>query len=177
MRNCFLAAAALGATVLSAGAFGQVEHTPIDATPYNISVKGSIFLPIADNLEHVDNMFAGLGLEYLFPTQIIRGSETFLEADFLLRTTASSNVTIIPLTINQRFYTNGGIFGGGHTYFYLGGGVTWIDPHGQAKLTGHAGLGTDIGPKTFVEAAFYFSEQDQNGLRNTGVALSLGYRF
>ena len=177
MRNSFLAAAALGATVLSAGAFAQVTHTPVDATPYNISIKGIVYFPIDENLRSIDNMFGGAGLEYVFPTQLIRGSETFMEVDALLRTTASGNATIFPLTINQRFYTTGGIGRGGRTFFYLGAGVSWIDPRGQAKLTGHAGIGTDIGPRTFVEAALYFAEQDKNGLRNSGVGLSIGYRF
>ncbi|HVT12651.1 MAG TPA: hypothetical protein VHE55_10320 [Fimbriimonadaceae bacterium] len=181
MRNSFLAAATLGAAVLSASAFCQVVHTAVDATPYNISLKGSVYWPIDDNLRHVDHMFAGAGLEYLFPTQLIRGSETFMELDALLHTTASSNLTILPLTINQRFYSKPGssLFGhNGRSYFYLGGGVTWFDPRGAAKLTFHGGIGSDLGPRTFLEAAIYISEQDSNmGLRNSGVIASLGYRF
>ena len=51
MRNSFLAAAALGATVLIASAIGQVTHTPIDATPYYITISklsfGSATKPVA----------------------------------------------------------------------------------------------------------------------------------
>ncbi len=180
MRNSFLAAITLGATVLSASAFSQVVHTPVDATPYNISIKGSLYWPIDDNLRNVDKLFAGGGIEYLFPVQLIRGSETYMEFDFFLRTTASSNVTAFPLTINQRFYGGpaSSPFGhNGRSFFFVGGGVSWIDPRGQAKLTAHGGVGTEIGPRIFLEGALFVSEQDNNGLRNTGASFSLGYRF
>lgn len=180
MRNSFLAAITLGATVLSASAFSQVGHEKIDATPYNISFKAGLFLPIDSNLRSVDSWFGGIGGEYVFPTQLIRGSETFLEVDAFLHTTASSNVTVFPLTLNQRFYSKEGssFFGhNGRSYFYLGGGVTWIDPHGSAKLTGHAGIGTELGPKTFLEGSIFFADADSNGLRNTGAFFAIGYRF
>jgi hypothetical protein len=180
MRKSFVAAITLGATVLSASAFAQVEHGGTDAYPYSLSLKGSFYLPIQDNLRDVDNWFAGGSLEYLFPTQLIRGSETFLEVGAYVHTTASSNVTIFPVTLNQRFWGKPGssLFGrDGRSYFYVGGGVTWIEPRAAAKLTAHVGAGTDIGPKTFLEAALYFAEQDNNGLRNTGAVFSIGYRF
>jgi hypothetical protein len=180
MRNSFLAATALGATVLSANAFGQVTYHPIDATPYNMSVKAGLYWPIDDNLRNVDKMFFSLGAEYVFPTQLIRNSETFLEVDAIFHTTSSSNITLFPVTINQRFSGGPGssIFGHtGRSYFYVGGGVTWIDPRGQAKLTLHGGLGSDIGPHAFAEAALFISEQDTHALRNTGVQVTVGYRF
>jgi hypothetical protein len=180
MRNSFLAATALGATVLSASAFGQVSHTPVDATPYNMSFKGTLYLPIDDALRDIDNWFIGGGLEYLFPTQIIRGSETFLELDAFLHTTSSSNLTIIPLTINQRFWGKPGssLFGGtGRTFFYVGVGATWFDPFGQAKLTGHFGIGSELGPRTYTEASLFVAESDNRGFRNTGLTFSIGYRF
>ena len=180
MRNSFLAAAALGATVLSASAFGQGTYTPVDATPYNISFKLGAFLPIDSALRDVDNWFLGGTLEYLFPTQLIRGSETFLEAGAFLHTTASSNITLIPVTINQRFWGGPGssLFGhNGRSYFFLGAGVTWIDPRGQAKLTFHGGVGSDLGPRTFLEGSLYVAEQDAHGLRATGAVFSIGYRF
>lgn len=178
MRKSFLAAAVLGATVLSANALGQLTRTPIDATPYNISIKGGVFFPIDSNLRDVDNLFGGVGIEYLFPTQLISGSETFMELDWLFHTTAGDNLNGFPLTINQRFNMKGGLFGKGASYFYVGAGVTWFDPHGAAKFTGHVGVGTDIGPKVFVDAGLFFSEEDKNlGLRNTGLLMALGYRF
>jgi len=180
MRNSFLAATALGVTVLSASAFGQVVHTPVDATPYNISIKASLYWPLDSNLQHVDHLFGGGGLEYLFPTQIIKGSETYMEFDALLHTTASSNVSVFPLTINQRFYGGPGssLFGrDGRSFFFLGGGFSWIDPKGQAKLTFHGGFGADLGPKVFTEAGLFLSDADSSGLRNSGVMLSIGYRF
>lgn len=180
MRNSFLAAITLGATVLSASAFAQVEHGGTDAYPYSLSIKGSFYLPLQDNLRDVDNWFAGASLEYLFPTQLIRGSETFMELGAYLHTTASSNVNIFPLTINQRFWSKpgSGIFGGDNrSYFFVGAGVTWIEPKGQAKLTGRLGVGSHIGPKTFVELSVFHSEQDDKGLRNSGALFSIGYRF
>ena len=180
MRNSFLATATLGATVLSASAFCQVTHQPVDATPYNISIKAGLYWPIDSNLRSVDSMFAGGGIEYLLPVQLIKQSETYFELDALLHTTASSNITIFPLTINQRFWggPGSGLIGHeGRSYFALGGGVTWIDPKGQAKLTLHGAVGTDIGPRIFVEGALFISEQDGQGLRNTGALFSIGYRF
>jgi len=178
MRNSFLAAAALGATVLSASAFSQVVHTPVDATPYNVSIKGMIFWPIDDNLRNVDKLFGGGGIEYLFPVQLIRGSETYMEFDALLHTTASSNVSVFPLTINQRFYGGpSSLDRSGRTFLFIGGGFSWIDPKGQAKLTAHGGVGMDIGPRIYTEAALFISDGDNNGLRNTGFSLALGYRF
>ncbi|HTQ10880.1 MAG TPA: hypothetical protein VMI31_12465, partial [Fimbriimonadaceae bacterium] len=131
-------------------------------------------------LQDVDHLFAGAGAEYLFPTQIIPGSETYLELDAFLHTTASSNITVFPLTLNQRFYGGPGssLFGReGRSFFFLGGGVTWIDPRGSAKLTFHGGFGSDIGPRMFTEAALFLSDGESSGLRNTGVSLSIGYRF
>ncbi len=180
MRNSFLAAISLSATVLSASALAQVSHHPIDAHPYNLSIKGSLYLPIDDPLRDLDNWFAGGSLEYLFPTQLIRGSETFLEIGAYVHTTASSNITIIPLTINQRFWGAPGssIFGGmGRSYFYAGLGVTWFAPRGSAELTARLGVGTELGQRTFLDASFFFSEEDPRGIRNTGVTFSVGYRF
>jgi hypothetical protein len=180
MRNSFLATLTLGAAVLSANAFGQVSHTPVDATPYDFSFKAGLYLPIDSNLRNVDNLFGGLGFEYKFPTQLIRGSETFLEVDAIMHTTASSNIILFPATLNQRFYSKEGssMFGhNGRSYFYVGGGVTWIDPHGTSKFTGHVGVGSELGPHTFVEGSIYFADADNSGLRNTGVFFAIGYRY
>jgi hypothetical protein len=180
MRKSFLAAATLGATVLSASAFSQVVHTPVDATPYNISIKGMFYWPTDSNLRNIDTLFGGGGLEYLFPVQLIKGSETYMELDFLTHTTSSSNVNVFPLTINQRFYGKQGsafLTHSGRSFFFLGGGFSWIDPHGQAKLTFHAGVGSELGERIFMELGSYFSDANNAGVRNTGVSLALGYRF
>jgi hypothetical protein len=176
MRNSFLAAITLGATVLSASAFAQVEHGGTDAYPYSLSLKGSFVLPLQDNLRDVDKWFAGASVEYLFPTQLIRGSETFMELGAYIHTTASNNVNIFPLTINQRFWGKPNS-NGNRSYAFVGAGVTWIEPKGSAKITGHVGFGMHIGPKTFVELGLYHAEQDSKGLRNSTALFSIGYRF
>jgi hypothetical protein len=179
MRNSFLATAVLGATVLSASSFAQVTSTAVDAYPYNMSIKGGVFFPLDDNLRSVDNLFGMLGAEYVFPTQLIRGSETFAEFDWIFHTTASSSVNVFPLTLNQRFWSQPGkgLFGTGRTYFFVGAGVTWIEPKGQAKLTFHGGLGAELGARTFIETSLYIGEQDSNLLRNSGIGVNVGYRF
>lgn len=181
MRTSLIALTTLGALVISAGAFGQADRTMIDATPYNISIKGGVYFPIDSNLRDVDSLFGGFGVEYLLPKQLIPGSETFFELDWLFHTTSSGNLNGFPLTINQRFWggPGSGLFGnGGRSYLYAGLGATWFDPRGQARLTFHGGVGTTLGEKTFLEAAAYVAEQDKKlGVRNTGVLVSLGYRF
>lgn len=174
-------AMALAAIGIVSVASAQSDDTRIDATPSYLTVRGGVLFPLDDGLRDASDFWGVIGLDYEFPTQLIRGSTTFLTGEWWLRTSSGDNGNIFPITINQRFYAKGGnrYYPEGRNYFFLGAGVAIIDVGGQSsgKWMIRGGVGTEIGPNILVEASASFSDESKSGARANGVGVTFGYRF
>lgn len=174
-------AMALATIGIVGGAFAQSDDTRIDATPSYLTLRGGIVFPLDDNLRESSDLFFGIGLDYEFQTQLIRGSTTFFSADWWLRTSNGDNGNVFPLAINQKFYTKreSRYYEGGRTYFFVGAGVAVIDVAGSssAKWMIRGGVGMEIGPNLIAEAVGTYSDESSTKVRAAGVGVYVGYRF
>ncbi len=172
---------ALMAVGIVGGAIAQSDDTRIDATPSYLTFRGGILFPLDDNLRKSSDLFAGFGVDYEFPTQLIKGSTTYLSADWWLRTSSGDNGNVFPIAINQRFYGKGGsrFYEGGRNYFFAGLGVAIIDVAGRSssKWMLRGGVGTEIGPNIIAEAVLTLSDESSTNVRANGVGVYLGYKF
>jgi hypothetical protein len=174
-------AMALAAIGIVGGAFAQSSDTRIDATPSYLTVRGGILFPLDDNLREASDLFGAVGLDYEFPTQLIKGSTTFASVDWWFRTSNGDNGNVFPIAISQRFYSKSGnsMYGEGKSYFFIGAGVAIIDVAGKSsgKWMLRGGVGTEIGPNIIAEAVATFSDESSTKVRANGIALFVGYKF
>ena len=174
-------AVALAAVGIVGGAMAQSDSTRIDATPSFLTFRGGLVFPLDNNLREASDLFAGLGVDYEFPTQLIRGSTTYFSADWWLNTSTGDNGNVFPLAVNQRFYGKGGnrFYEEGRNYFFVGLGVAIIDVGGKSsgKWMIRGGVGTEIGPNIIAEGVVTFSDESSTGVRANGIGVYLGYRF
>jgi len=180
MNKTFIttAVAALG---LVGVACAQSSTTQIDATPSNLTLRGGLVLPLDSNLRENSDFYGGLGLDYEFPNQLIRGSSTFASVDWYFKGSTGSNGNVFPLTLTQRFYSNKGnsYYKDGRSYFFVGGGIAIIDVAGKSssKYCLRGGIGTELGPNIIAEASLTFSDKSKTDVRANAVGFYIGYRF
>jgi len=175
-------AAALAAVGIVGGAIAQTDSTRIDATPSFLTFRGGLVFPLDNNLREASDLFAGIGIDYEFPTQLIKGSTTYASVDWWLRASNGSNGNVFPIAINQRFYSKGSgtsMYDEGRTYFFVGAGVAIIDI--ASKSTGkwmvRGGVGAEIGPNVIAEGVITFSDESSTKVRANGIGVYLGYKF
>lgn len=174
MKRFLIGAAALAGMSLSALAPAQVDRIT-DATPYNFSFRGGWVLPIDDKLSDFADSLIGVGVDYVFPKQFLRGSETFFSVDYIFKSTSGQKGSIFPVLLNQRFYSDPSTQMG--TYWLVGIGATVVDIRGtETGFGGRFGLGVRMSEQLFLEGNAFFSE-DVNNVRNVSVGVYLGYRF
>jgi len=160
---------------IATGALAQTSTT-IDAAPTNLCVRGGVFLPIDDDLRNVDDVMFGLGFDIIFDQQYIKGSTTYLSADWVGRTLKGDRGNFFPICINQKFPI--GKKGGFDAYAFGGAGISIVDiVDSDTAFTLRGGLGIDLGPAAFVEGTFYWSDKMNLNPRITGFGVYLGYRF
>ena len=180
MNKTFMttAVAALGIVGV---ACAQSSSTQIDATPSNLTLRGGIVLPLDNHLRDASDLFGGVGLDYEFPSQMIKGSTTYASVDWWFRASNGDNGNVFPLTITQHFYTGHGnsYYKDGRSYFFVGGGIAVIDVGGKssAKFCLRGGLGTELGPNIIAEASLTLSDRSKTDVRANGVGVYIGYRF
>jgi hypothetical protein len=179
--NKKLMAMALAAIGIVGGAFAQSSDTRIDATPSYLTFRGGILFPLDDNLRESSDLFGALGVDYEFPTQLIRGSTTYASLEWWFRTSNGDNGNVFPLAVNQRWYSKSGNgwYPEGRNYFFIGAGVAIIDVAGKSsgKWMLRGGVGTEIGPNIIAEAVLNFSDESSTKVRANGVGLFVGYKF
>jgi hypothetical protein len=173
-------AAALAAVGIVGGAMAQ-QDTKIDATPSYLTFRGGLLFPLDDNLRESSDLFGGIGIDYEFPTQLIRGSLTYASIDWWFRTSNGDNGNVFPIAINQRFYSKGGsqFYDEGRSYFFVGAGVAIIDVAGKStgKWMIRGGVGMEIGPNVIAEGVITFSDESSTKVRANGIGVYLGYKF
>jgi hypothetical protein len=175
MNKALLAA---GAMLGMTGA-AQAQTVQLDATPYGISVRVGLGLPIDSGLTDFSSNLFDFGFEYTLNRSLFGSGETFLSVGFLTRSLNFENGTLWPIHINQRFYGNyrgTGRFGD-RAYTYVGLGVTIIDIRGTStRFSARGGVGLELGEKLYTEAGINLGD-GSSGVRPNFVSLSLGYRF
>ena len=175
-----LIAMALAAIGIVSGAMAQSDDTRIDATPSYLTFRGGLVIPWDDNLREASDLFGGVGIDYEFPTQIVRGATTYFSADWWFRTSNGDNGNVFPLAVNLRFYSNSGIsmYPEGRSYFFVGAGVAIIDVgKSTAKWMIRGGVGTQLGPNIIAEGVLTFSDESSTKVRANGLGVYLGYKF
>jgi len=172
---------ALAAIGFTGVASAQSTSTKIDATPSYLTFRGGIVFPLDSSLRESSDFFGAIGIDYEFPTQLIRGSETFLSVDWYFKGSTGANGNVFPITLTQRFYTGHGnsYYSGGRSYFFVGGGVAIIDVahKSEGKWCIRGGIGTELGPNIIAEGSLLLSDQTSNGVRANAVGVFIGYRF
>jgi hypothetical protein len=170
--------AALGVVGLaSAQNSGQ---STLDARPTNLTFRGGIVFPLDDNLRAVSDFFGGIGVDYLFPTQLIRGSETYLSLDWFAKGTNLRKGSVLPIALNQRFYLGRGIYNREfRNYFFIGAGVAVIDVGASStRFMLRGGVGTELGPNIIAEGVLTLSDESRgSGVRANAIGAYIGYRF
>ena len=174
MRNVLtIAAAALGvAAATTASAQTQDQDALI---PVNITFRLGVGLPIDDSLRDLSSTFFNLGIEYKIDNSLLRSGETFFALDFFKGDRRDEGY-VIPLTINQRFYTRQ-INDGRRTYAFLGAGIAFIkgDDWDQAFAV-RGGLGAELGERIVAEGALTITDKAK-GISGNLISFSIGYRF
>ena len=157
-------------------AMAQNEGSRVDAYPYNLSVRGGIGLPIDENLRDAGKSLIAVGADYLLRRSFIKGGESFLSFDYIVKDTKSDKNRIIPIAINQKFYQ--GVEGQeNRPYYFVGLGITFVnEKSSNTVLSGRAGVGLDLGERIFTEATLFLGDRAAN-VRPNLIGLYLGYKF
>jgi hypothetical protein len=173
-RSLTLAASAFG---LGAAALCAAQ-TPIDATPSGISFRLGAVLALDSGLRDVDKTWVAIGMDYTFPKQFLRNSETYIGVDYIFRSSSGDRGSFWPLMLGQRFYTDDGdVDAGSRSYLNVGIGVVFFDITGSEVGGGlKAGFGKEFGPNIFGEATLFLSESRQ-GVNANSLGFFIGYRF
>jgi hypothetical protein len=181
MRRTILLAAMAAALGVSGVASAQNSGSSVDATPTNFTFRGGLVFPMDSGLRDVADLWGGVGVDYLFPTQLIRGgSQTYLSADWFIRGTGGGRGNVWPIALNQRFYAGQGIYNREfRNYFFVGAGVAILDfSKSSTKFLMRGGVGTELGPNIIAEATLTLTDKDNStGIRGNAIGVYLGYRF
>ncbi len=149
----------------------------LDYKPSNISVRVNVAYPLDDATRNLTKTLIGVGIDYEFLTQFLKGSTTFLSIDWYGKSGNGAKGNIFPLLINQKFYSNQGVDGKGRTYLFGGLGLVFLDiTSSKTTIAAQAGFGYEFGPNIFSEFKLLISDS-ANGSKANLVGVSLGYRF
>jgi hypothetical protein len=180
MRRTIQLAAIAAALGICGGAMAQNSGQRSDVTPSGITFRGGIVFPLDEELRELSDVFFGLGADYLFPTQLIRGSETFASIDWWARGTNGRKGNVFPVALNQRFKLGPGLYNREFSnYFFVGAGAAIIDVGGSAtKFMLRGGFGTELGPNIIAEGVLTLSDEHKaSGIHANSIGVYFGYRF
>jgi len=169
MKRLCLLAAAFGASAIS---FAQNT----DYTPTNLAFRLGFAYPLNDVTRDLAKRFIGVGADYYFQTQFIRGSTTYLSIDWLGKSGSGAKGNLFPIMLNQKFYGQAAE-GSSRSYGFFGVGVAVVDiTSTKTVVAGRLGFGIDMGPNIFAEAAFTITD-NASGAKGDNVGLWIGYHF
>ena len=175
MRNLLTIAMASLGVVAASNAYGQTQD-PDALIPVNITVRAGIALPLDNDLRRSNSSLFAFGLEYKIDRSILRSGETYFALDFF-KGDRTDNGYIIPVTIDQRFYTRQ-LTGGRRTYVFVGAGIGFLKGTDRFTQTfvARGGLGAELGERIFIEGALTLGDKRQDISANN-IGLYVGYRF
>lgn len=172
---------ALAALTLTLGlpvvASAQLQSNPPDVTPYNIAIRGGLGFAVLDNsIRDVSNTWINLGLEYTFDKSFIKDSTSYLSVDWFGKSGSGGKGNFFPISLNQRFMLQKPI-NGYDAYFFVGLGVSVLDIKTTNTVLGaRGGVGVDLGPHLFGEAAAYLTT-GSDGVHGNIISVAVGYRW
>lgn len=170
MKRLCLIAVALGTAAIS---FAQNT----DYTPTNLAFRLGFAYPLNDVTRDLAKRFIGVGADYYFRTQFIKGSTTYLSIDWLGKSGNGAKGNVFPIMFNQKFYGSRQEEGKTNSYGFFGIGVAVVDiTSTKTVVAGRIGFGLDIGPNIFAEAAFTITD-NASGAKGDNVGLWIGYHF
>ena len=114
MKRLSLIALALATTAIS---FAQNT----DYTPTNLAFRLGFAYPLNDTTRDLSKRFIGVGADYYFPTQFIRGSQTYLSIDWLGKSGNGAKGNVFPIMLNQKFYGRNQEEGRANSYGFFSG--------------------------------------------------------
>lgn len=174
MRNVLtIAVAALGVATASAQ-----SQDPDALIPVNVSIRLGIGLPLDNDLRDVSSSFLAFGLEYQTNRSLLKGGQTYFAAD-LFKSDKSDTGYIVPVTLNQRFFTKT-IADGRRTYAFAGVGAAFLkgQDNWDTSIAVRGGLGAELGEKIFLEGSLTLTDKSSRaGFNGNLIGLYLGYRF
>jgi hypothetical protein len=174
MKKCLiLAATAFG---LGLAAFSAAQ-SPIDATPSGISFRAGGVVALDSGLRDVAKTWAALGVDYTFPTQYLKNSETFISLDYIFNNGRGKKGSYWPLMLCQKFFMDNGEPEGSRSYLNVGIGAVFFDVTDSETSAGlKAGFGREFGPHIFGEATLFLSES-RHDMNANSLGFFLGYKF
>ena len=147
-----------------------------------VSLKLSVGIPYDDGLRRgLGATLVGLGFEFQPNRSLLRESETYFSAEIFLRDLGATDGYVIPITVNQRFYSSR-VTGANvrRSYGFVGVGFAFTDADDQGGTSGalaiRGGLGAEIGERLFFEGALLFGAGEDR-IRPNIISFSGGYRF
>lgn len=163
--------------LVSGAALAQDSQGRFDPTPYNFSFRLGLVLPSTDPLRAMENNWLGFGMDYTFPKQFFKGSETSVSADYIAKSFSGEHGSFWPIMVNQKFFS--GDFGEeGRTYFLAGIGVVMFDVStSDTVFGGKIGAGVEFSKQLFLEGDYYISDASKGNIRAQSLGLWFGYRF
>ena len=172
MKTVVAAVAAFGVCGIASA---QLSTGSVDLTPYNMSVRAGIAVPIDRTLTDVGGVLVNLGLEYNLPRALLAGGESFVALDYIFRGFGTGGGgSVLPLTLNQRIYTGNGLR---RSYYFFGAGLAMRTSGGSGSaLAVRGGIGQELGPSIIAEAGIVLSEPAGN-VRANAITFNVGYRF
>lgn len=148
-----------------------------DVYPSNASIRAGWAYPLDDGVRDIWKQLIGVGIDYTFQTQFIRGSETFLSIDWLGGSGSGAKGNAFPIILNQRFRGTDADGNPSRTYTFLGVGLAIVDfTSSKTTLGARAGIGTALGENIFAEGILFWSDAAA-GARANAIGVYLGYRF
>lgn len=178
MKRMFTAAALFAAFGIAGVASAQQGGPTADLTPYNVTVRGGVAIPLDSRLTDVGRTLIDLGVEYQLNNSLLKTGETFFSLDYLATNLRFQHGSVIPFMINQRFYLSQPV-GDDYrrNYWFIGAGVSFIDISSSDTAIGlRGGFGAELSEHVVAELAGYISDR-ASGVRANAVTISLGYRF
>ncbi len=177
MRNIVKSAALAAALGIGAIATAQSSLAPAsDYYPYNFTLRGGVCLPIdSSTSDAIGSSLIALGIDYRCGESLFKGGETYFSLEYMAKSFRGERGTIMPLTINQKFYTNSN--SNKKTYAILGAGVAFLDITSQnTAVAGRAGVGVELSDNVISEIIATISDKAGGGSANS-IAFYFGYRF
>jgi hypothetical protein len=144
--------------------------------PYNFSIRLGVVFPIDNSYSNISDSFAGAGLEYAFEKSFVAGGESYLSLDYQGKDFGKTKGTVMPLCLNQKWFTGDQQLGL-RSYYFLGVGAAFVDYNGsEAAACARLGVGKEFNQNLFGEISLLISDQAA-AVRPNSINLYVGWHF
>lgn len=163
--------AALFGIVVSATAQSSIQ-------PSNVTFRFGVLVPLDDDVQDFsDDIFIGFGLDWFLESSLFDEGETYVSADWYGDNIDGGNANIVPVMINQRWYTSGNEYDGDRSWFSVGLGFAFTDlGANDEEFVGQVSVGKEFSENVNAEFRVFLMGKS-NGLSGSAAGVYLGYRF